>query len=38
MNDVRTGEHVIRMPLGDAARAAYGFPYGVIYRADLHEV
>ena len=38
MNDVRTGEQVIRMPLGDAARAACGFTYGVIYRADLHEV
>lgn len=38
MNDVRTGEKVVRVALGDAARAAYGFPYGVIYRADLHEV
>jgi 2-polyprenyl-6-methoxyphenol hydroxylase-like FAD-dependent oxidoreductase len=38
MNDVRTGEKVVRVPLGDMARAAYGFPYGVIYRADLHQV
>ncbi|MDB5965075.1 MAG: 3-hydroxybenzoate 6-monooxygenase [Polaromonas sp.] len=38
MNDVRTGEKVIRVPLGDVARATYGFPYGVIYRADLHQV
>jgi 2-polyprenyl-6-methoxyphenol hydroxylase-like FAD-dependent oxidoreductase len=38
MNDVRTGEKVVRVPLGDTARAAYGFPYGVIYRADLHQV
>lgn len=38
MNDVRTGERVVRVPLGDTARAAYGFPYGVIYRADLHNV
>ncbi|MRD45879.1 3-hydroxybenzoate 6-monooxygenase [Caenimonas koreensis DSM 17982] len=38
MNDVRTGEKVIRVPLGDTALAAYGFPYGVIYRADLHTV
>jgi 2-polyprenyl-6-methoxyphenol hydroxylase-like FAD-dependent oxidoreductase len=37
MNDVRTGERVIRVPL-DAARAAYGFPYGVIYRVDIHTV
>jgi 3-hydroxybenzoate 6-monooxygenase len=38
MNDVRTGETVIRVPLGDMARATYGFPYGVVYRADLHDV
>ncbi len=38
MNDVRTGEPVVRVALGDTARAAYGFPYGVIYRADLHQV
>ena len=38
MNDVCTGEKVVRVPLGDVARATYGFPYGVIYRADLHQV
>ncbi|MES2940388.1 MAG: 3-hydroxybenzoate 6-monooxygenase [Pseudomonadota bacterium] len=38
MNDVRTGEKVVRVPLGDAARAVYGYPYGLIYRADLHDV
>lgn len=38
MNDVLTGEKVVRVPLGDLARATYGFPYGVIYRADLHQV
>lgn len=38
MNDIRTGEKVVRVPLGDVARAAYGYPYGVIYRADLHDV
>jgi salicylate hydroxylase len=38
MRDVRTGEKVVRVPLGDMARATYGFPYGVIYRADLHQV
>jgi 2-polyprenyl-6-methoxyphenol hydroxylase-like FAD-dependent oxidoreductase len=32
MNDVRTGEKIVRVPLGDMARATYGFPYGVIYR------
>jgi 2-polyprenyl-6-methoxyphenol hydroxylase-like FAD-dependent oxidoreductase len=35
---VRTGETLLRIPLGDAARAAYGYPYGVIYRPDLHQV
>jgi 2-polyprenyl-6-methoxyphenol hydroxylase-like FAD-dependent oxidoreductase len=38
MNDVCTGEKIVRVPLGDVARATYGFPYGVIYRADLHQV
>jgi 2-polyprenyl-6-methoxyphenol hydroxylase-like FAD-dependent oxidoreductase len=38
MRDVRTGEKVVRVPLGDMARATYGFPYGVIYRADLHQI
>ena len=38
MNDVRTGEEVVSVKLGETARAAYGYPYGVIYRADLHQV
>lgn len=38
MNDVRTGEKVVRVALGETARAAYGYPYGVIYRVDLHKV
>jgi 2-polyprenyl-6-methoxyphenol hydroxylase-like FAD-dependent oxidoreductase len=38
MNDVRTGERVVRVPLGETALAAYGYPYGLIYRADLHRV
>jgi 3-hydroxybenzoate 6-monooxygenase len=38
MNDVRTGEEVVRVPLGDAVKAVYGYPYGLIYRADLHKV
>ena len=38
MNDVRTGEQVVRVALGDSVRAAYGYPYGLIYRADLHTV
>jgi salicylate hydroxylase len=38
MNDVLTGERVVRVPLGDAVKAVYGYPYGLIYRADLHKV
>ncbi len=38
MNDVRSGEKVVRVPLGDMVRATYGFPYGVIYRPDLHQI
>lgn len=42
MNDVRTGESVVSVPMktGDhsMAQATYGYPYGVIYRADLHDV
>jgi len=38
MNDIRTGEAVVRVPLGDATHRVYGYPYGVIYRADLHNV
>lgn len=39
MRDVRTGEQVVRVQMGNAARAAYGgFAYGVIYRKDLHDV
>jgi salicylate hydroxylase len=38
MNDVRTGEQVVRVTLGDAVKSAYGYPYGLIYRADLHNV
>ena len=38
LRDVRTGEKVIRVPMGDVARATCGFLYGVIYRANLHQV
>jgi salicylate hydroxylase len=38
MNDVRTGERVVRVPLADTAKAVYGYPYGLIYRVDMHNV
>jgi 2-polyprenyl-6-methoxyphenol hydroxylase-like FAD-dependent oxidoreductase len=38
MRDVRSGERVVRSPVGEHALATYRQPYGVIYRADLHQV
>ena len=38
MRDVRSGELVVCSAVGEQALAAYGQPYGVIYRADLHQV
>jgi 2-polyprenyl-6-methoxyphenol hydroxylase-like FAD-dependent oxidoreductase len=38
MNDVCTGERVVEVPLGDGPLTANGYPYGVIYRVDLHQV
>jgi salicylate hydroxylase len=38
MRDVRTGELVVRSAVGEHAMTAYRQPYGVIYRADLHQV
>jgi salicylate hydroxylase len=38
MNDVRSAERIVRVPLAETVRAAYGFPYGVIYRVDLHRI
>ena len=38
MRDIRSGEVVIRAPVGENARESYGFAYGVIHRADIHGV
>jgi salicylate hydroxylase len=38
MRDIVTDEAIVQGPLGEVAQATYGFPYGVIYRADLHDV
>ena len=35
---MRSGELVVKSPVGERTRAAHGHPYGVIYRADLHQV
>ncbi len=36
MRDVRTGEVVTRVPVSATAQGTFGYPYGVIYRVDLH--
>jgi len=39
MRDALTGNQITRVPVGSAAfRARYKYPYGVIYRPDLHNV
>jgi 3-hydroxybenzoate 6-monooxygenase len=38
MLDSITGEEVTRIPLGDAFRNKFHYPYALIHRADLHNV
>jgi 2-polyprenyl-6-methoxyphenol hydroxylase-like FAD-dependent oxidoreductase len=38
MFDSITGEEVTRIPLGDAFRKKFRYPYALIHRADLHNV
>jgi 3-hydroxybenzoate 6-monooxygenase len=38
MRDVRSGELVVKSPVGERVRFEHGHPYGVIYRVDLHQV
>lgn len=38
MMDSLSQEEITRLPLGDAFEDYFGNPYGVIHRADLHEV
>lgn len=38
MMDAVSGELVTRMPLGKKFHDRFGQPYGVIYRADLHQI
>lgn len=38
MMDSVTREEITRLPAGDTYRAHFGGPYGVIHRADLHNV
>ena len=36
--DSVSGEEVTRIPVGPEFRARFGYPYGLIHRADLHAV
>src|SRR5271156_1667570 len=38
MMDSVTGEEVTRIPLGDAFRKRFHYPYALIHRADLHKI
>lgn len=38
MRDARTGETIADIPLTGAFRDRFGYPYGVIYRPDLHRI
>ena len=38
MRDVRSGELVAQVPVSATSQGTYGYPYGVIYRVDLHAV
>lgn len=37
MNDALSGDTITRIPLGEAIEQRFGYPYGVIYRPDLHQ-
>ena len=38
MNDALSGKEIMRVTLGDPIKKAFGFPYAVIYRPDVHNV
>jgi 2-polyprenyl-6-methoxyphenol hydroxylase-like FAD-dependent oxidoreductase len=38
LTDAPTGEPIITLPLGEGFRKRFGFPYGLMHRADLHRV
>ena len=37
MDALEAGQ-IVQLPLGDGFRARFGFPYGLMHRADLHQV
>ena len=36
--DALEARQIVQLPLGDGFRARFGFPYGLMHRADLHQV
>lgn len=38
LTDAVTTEQIVQLPLGEGFRKRFGFPYGLMHRADLHEV
>jgi len=38
LTDAQTGQPIVRLPLGEGFRRRFGFPYGLMHRADLHQV
>jgi salicylate hydroxylase len=36
--DALEAEQIVQLPLGQSFRARFGFPYGLMHRADLHQV
>jgi salicylate hydroxylase len=36
--DAVNGEQIVQLPLGEGFRKRFGFPYGLMHRADLHRV
>ena len=36
--DAASAEQIVKLPLGDGFVKRFGFPYGLMHRADLHEV
>lgn len=38
VKDARTAETIVTLPVGENFRQRFGFPYGLMHRADLHQV
>ncbi len=36
--DALTSEQIVQLPLGEGFRERFGYPYGLMHRADLHQV